>query len=131
MKELHFTNTFDRRLMYRPLKDTITVPGFINSICNYAVTLEVRQNLSIIIYKHTKDKELRSYLRRASLSIAKRFIINGDEERLVDLLSLDLMTVASMKKILDSVKDAEMTSASAYILSAINNAGGDKKTFKL
>ena len=53
------------------------------------------------------------------------------EERLVDLLSLDLMTVASMKKILDSVKDAEMTSASAYILSAINNAGGDKKTFKL
>lgn len=41
------------------------------------------------------------------------------------------MTVASMKKILDSVKDAEMTSASAYILSAINNAGGDKKTFKL
>lgn len=124
-------NTFDRRLMYRPLKDTITVPGFINSICDYAVTLEVRQNLSIIIYKHTKDKELRSYLRRASLSIAKRFIINGDEERLVDLLSLDLMTVASMKKILDSVKDAGMTSASAYILSAINNAGGDKKTFKL
>lgn len=124
-------NTFDRRLMYRPLKDTITAQGFVSSICDYAVTLEVRQNLSIIIYKHTKDKELRSYLRRASLSIAKRFIINGDEERLVDLLSLELMTVSSMKKILDSVKDAEMTSASAYILSAINNAGGDRKTFKL
>ena len=124
-------NAFDRRLMYRPLKDTITAQGFVSSICNYAVTLEVRQNLSIIIYKHTKDKELRSYLRRASLSIAKRLIDSGDEERLVDLLNLDLMTVASMKKIIDSVKDAEMTAASAYILSAINNAGGGKKTFKL
>lgn len=124
-------NTFDRRLMYRPLKDTITAQGFVSSICDYAVTLEVRQNLSIIIYKHTKDKELRSYLRRASLSIAKRLIDSGDEERLVDLLNLDLMTVASMKKIIDSVKDAEMTAASAYILSAINNAGGGKKTFKL
>lgn len=124
-------NAFDRRLMYRPLKDTITAQGFVSSICNYAVTLEVHQNLSIIIYKHTKDKELRSYLRRASLSIAKRLIDSGDEERLVDLLNLDLMTVASMKKIIDSVKDAEMTAASAYILSAINNAGGGKKTFKL
>ena len=87
--------------------------------------------MSIIIYKHTKDKELRSYLRRASLSIARRLIDSGDEERLVDLLSLDLMTVASMKKIIDSVKDAEMTAASAYILFAINNAGGGRKTFKL
>ena len=41
------------------------------------------------------------------------------------------MTIPAMNNIFESVKKAGMTSATAYILNAINNEGGNKQTFRL
>ena len=80
---------------------------------------------------YNQNPEIRTYLRRAATSITKRYIAQKDEDRLVEFLKLNLMTMSAMNKILPQVKHAEMTSATAYLLNAINNAGGNKKTFRL
>ena len=54
-----------------------------------------------------------------------------DEDGLVEFLKFNLMTTTAINKILPQVENAGMTSATAYLLNAINNAGGNQKTFKI
>ena len=64
-------------------------------------------------------------------NITKRYISKKDEDGLVEFLKFNLMTTTAINKILPQVENAGMTSATAYLLNAINNAGGNQKTFKI
>lgn len=115
----------------KTLAEVVEDKNFINRPGEYSKHLEVKQDMAIKIYGYNQNSEIRTYLRRAATSITKRYLAKKDEDRLVEFLKLNLMTMAAMNKILPQVKNAEMTSATAYLLNAINNAGGNKKTFRI
>lgn len=120
-----------RSLDYKTLAEVVEDKNFINVPGECSRHLEVKQNMAVKVYGYNQNPEIRTYLRRAATSITKRYIAQKDEDRLVEFLKLNLMTMSAMNKILPQVKHAEMTSATAYLLNAINNAGGNKKTFRL
>lgn len=115
----------------RMLTDVISQKSYINKARDFTSSTELRQDIAVKIYHYNGDKKIYTYLRRAASSIAKRYLRNGDEEKLVEFLKLEVMTIPAMNNIFESVKKAEMTSATAYILNAINNEGGSKQTFRL
>lgn len=124
-------NKLQGSLEYRTLAEVVEDKNFINRPGESSKHIEVKQDLAIKVYGYNQNPEIRTYLRRAATSITKRYIAKKDENRLIEFLKLDLMTMAAMNKILPQVKNAEMTSATAYLLNAINDAGGNKKTFRI
>lgn len=94
----------------------------------YIDNKEYRQDVSLAIYKQTKSPELRKYLSRSGLSIAKRLFNNNNEKELIDFLKLDILKPATLKSLLKTVN--ESAPIKAYILQKL----GDKQestTFKL
>lgn len=129
--EVNKKDDLQRSLGYKTLAEVVEDKNFINRPGECSRHLEAKQNIAVKVYGYNQNPEIRTYLRRAATSITKRYIAQKDEERLVEFLKLNLMTMSAMNKILPQVKHAEMTSATAYLLNAINNAGGNKKTFRL
>ena len=129
--EANKKDDLQRSLGYKTLAEVVEDKNFINRPGECSRHLEAKQNIAVKVYGYNQNPEIRTYLRRAATSITKRYIAQKDEDRLVEFLKLNLMTMSAMNKILPQVKHAEMTSATAYLLNAINNAGGNKKTFRL
>lgn len=116
---------------YRTLAEAVIEQDYINKTHDFTPNTELKQDIAIKIYQCSNDKKIYTYLRRAASSISKRFLKNNEEEKLVEFLNLEVMTIPAMNNIFESVKKAGMTSATAYILNAINNEGGNKQTFRL
>lgn len=116
---------------YRTLAEAVIEQDYINKTHDFTPNTELKQDIAIKIYQYSNDKKIYTYLRRAASSISKRFLKNNEEEKLVEFLNLEVMTIPAMNNIFESVKKAGMTSATAYILNAINNEGGNKQTFRL
>lgn len=98
-----------------------------------APTTSAKQSIAVKLYDMTKNENLKSYIRKAGMSIAKHFIEKNEEELLILLLSFDVLTKNALDKTLKLANEHGMTTVSAYILKAINKGKEDKKrgTFRL
>ena len=124
-------SVLQHNLNYKTLAEVVEDENFISKPGEYSKHIEVKQDMAIKIYGHNQDSETRTYLRRVATNITKRYISKKDEDGLVEFLKFNLMTTTAINKILPQVENAGMTSATAYLLNAINNAGGNQKTFKI
>lgn len=124
-------SVLQHNLNYKTLAEVVEDENFISKPGEYSKHIEVKQDMAIKIYGHNQDSEIRTYLRRIATNITKRYISKKDEDGLVEFLKFNLMTTTAINKILPQVENAGMTSATAYLLNAINNAGGNQKTFKI
>lgn len=124
-------SVLQHNLNYKTLAEVVEDENFISKPGEYSKHIEVKQDMAIKIYGHNQDSEIRTYLRRVATNITKRYISKKDEDGLVEFLKFNLMTTTVINKILPQVENAGMTSATAYLLNAINNAGGNQKTFKI
>lgn len=105
--------------------------SYVNQFYKYAVNVKSAQDIAVKIYDKTHDPDVKTYLKRSSSNIAKRYIKEGKEEDAIRFLKLGLLTKKSLENLLDISKKTGMTSVSAYILENLKDKSDSMKSFSL
>lgn len=98
-------------------------------IVNQISDVNIKQGVAFQAYKENPDDEIRKYLRRTARNFVTKLIKNNDEERLIEFLSMNIMTKEQLQFVLKKA-DGCSTSTKAYIMQAINSIE-DKTSFRL
>ena len=90
----------------------------------YADNIIDKENLALLEYSDFNTEEAKKYLKKNSKRFVLRLIKNKDEERLVKLLRIDIVSKQLLKLMLD--KTEEMPTVQAYILEMLRNTKTNK-----
>lgn len=83
---------------------------------------EEKQLFALDLYHRQGDKCFcADYLRRVAAKLAETLIQNRAETRLIELLKYRFLTDNALRKLLKLTNEAEMATASAYIMQALSN----------
>lgn len=104
--------------------------GGLSKIYEHIKLLEIKQETALLLYDRTHDPDIEKYIRRTSLNIAKRYINNKHEQKLVDFLKRGTLKTASLNSLLQTARTHRLTSIEAYILQALENSK-KKTSFRL
>lgn len=75
-----------------------------------------RQEAAFLLYKNTKDEDIRQYLSKIAIDYCARLILGKNENMLVEFIEMNILTQDNLKHILQMTQKHQMPIATAYIL---------------
>lgn len=104
---------------------------YLESVCSKALFPEESQESALELYKMKGGDKVKIYLRRAGKSIAKRYFLNNQYDKLIELIELGILTKNTLQFIKETAERLNIVTVSAYAIDEINKSNCGNKSFNL
>ena len=102
-----------------------------NQLFQFGINPEMKQVTALAACRETGAKEQYDYLRKTGKNFIKRLVEQNDEQGIVDLTKLGVLTPSAVKEGYQLAKEHGLITAMAYLMDAVNKAGRKKTSFSV
>ena len=121
-KKIFLSDRFCRKHVIMIYLNMNNIEKIMEHQLEFCTSFDMKQQIALSMYKdNPEDPKYKQYIKRTSFKIASGLLDSNQDEDLIWFLSQDLMSLASLKKLLSAAEESGKTVQSAYILDAINN----------